>query len=202
MTIEVQVPRWKEFLSKVFAARGGRGGALAVLDDVLPVAAIYDPSALEFHFPRGERVWAIGQQSLSGAGVGPTVRLINPAGSQNLVCVESISVSGTSAAMIVAVGVGAAGAIGATTVGNTDTRGAIAQAIPTADYNAIAPLVLPQYIAHSLPIACNPTDMLGSDAVVILAPGWELKLTGSALLGSFYSTVVGYTRPMDLSEVL
>jgi len=97
MPVVVYENRWNEQLRRLFGARSSL--SLTLLDDIFPVAPLFDPSSPEMRLPRGERP-AEGQGT-SGAVVGQQsfVSVENPTTGQapGLVIVDALYIAGTVA---------------------------------------------------------------------------------------------------------
>lgn len=212
MTTEVHDPRWRELLAKLFVSRGSRGGELVVLDDILPVAPLFDAAEGEYHRNRGEKMWSYFNLIASGAGTFATGKFQNPADSGKLVVIEHAEVSYASALMAI---VGLVQPIttppGAAIAWVMDTRqfatGALYPNIldaPVIDQTPLAGgLSYPAAVGAALPVGSARTALFGAEIDVILKPGTEF-LISSATAGanSFYINIMGYTRAVDPAELL
>lgn len=65
----IQQFRWSRLLAKAFDLKGA-APPLQVLDDVMPVAQLYDPTDVEHHFARDEMLFSVVcTQAAGGAGI-------------------------------------------------------------------------------------------------------------------------------------
>lgn len=199
MTIEVFTPRWKELLSKLFTSRGGRGGPLVVLDDVMPVVQLVDPTQAELHYPRAELSWGYATTTTGGAAQGPTLTIKNPPGSGKLLVIEDLTLSGPSVAMTIALSISVSTG-GGTTAFSMDTRAGLNLPLPQTDTTALVPIVLPCLFAVFMQAGAAPLEVLGVDRAIVLQPGFELRVVGSAVNQTFNIGANGYVRPLDPSE--
>jgi hypothetical protein len=105
MPVVVYENRWNEQLRRLFGARSSL--SLTLLDDILPVAQLFDPSSPEMALPRGERA-AEGQGTAGAvAGQNSFVSVENPTSLQapGLVIIDAIYIAGTVAAETYNIGI-------------------------------------------------------------------------------------------------
>jgi hypothetical protein len=216
MTTEVHDPRWRELLAKLFVSRGSRGGELVVLDDILPVAPLFDASESEYHKVRAEKMvsyFGLANAAAGSAGY-PNVRFQNPANSGKIIVLEHIELSYANAAMYILGNIQPLTApIGVAFSFLMDMR---QQPVGSGFLNADLPLIdftvggAPGTVAPvgaALAALGGRTAILGSRVAVILTPGTEFSVLGSVVAGSvtasnFYFNIMGYTRAMDPAELL
>ena len=201
MTIEVYTPRFREALTKLFVGKGGRGGPLTVLDDVMPVYPLVDPEGTEQHYIRSEDLWMAGTLlPLVGAQFGQ-VAIQNPVGSGAVVVLESFTMS-ASAATPYAVGLvqGTFGAINVQTYPADLRNQPNAMTIPAV--NMAAQAVAPAFAGGAGLLVGNASPVQTLPTPIVITPGWYVLAGLTTANLNLYWAASGYTRLVDPSELL
>jgi hypothetical protein len=212
MTVEVMFPRWRELLTKTFVGRGSRG-QLQVLDDIMPVMPVIDPSESESHYPRGEQLWGWTNATPAVAGQYPTLMIGNDstaAGSPRLVVVESLRMINTTAASVLCIAGKGANTATLHDATNLDGRwNAPGAAVPTKVagvatncYSTVTNL-LPVVNFLSAQVPANSTfELFNMPIACILTPGEAFIAQLQTFNIACYFQVSGYVRQLDPSELL
>lgn len=202
MPLQIFTPRWRDLLNRIFVSKRQSASELSVLDDVFPVASLYDETQGEFHLARGEVAWQGSAVTAAGAGVYSKVGIWNPPGSGHLVIIESAK-SVTSAASLVYgfLAPQAISAGGAWYPIRADTRsiyqGAVnAIAAPAAQGASYVDGALSTGVLVAQAGAANtPTKLLTQD--LILKPGWLFFVQSVTLNLDLRVSFSGYDRPAE-----
>lgn len=115
-------PRWRHLLSTLFTGASGRGSLdLQVLDDIMPVAPLYDATDTRNAWDRGEVLWAFGANVAASVGNSAFVTAWNPTPGW-LTIIEQLVVVTNTAATFFKLEVLANGTGGTATAQVRDTR--------------------------------------------------------------------------------
>jgi hypothetical protein len=203
MTIEVFTPRWGQLLNKLFTGRGGRGGApLIVLDDILPTVPIIDAGEFEAHWARGEFPFAYGQTVGIVAAQYPVAFITNPAGSNTIIIIERVTVSGASAAGVVLGGISSTGALAGVGVVSSDMRcPGVVPGLTTGNLNTAINMTMPQFIAYAPLLGPCEELIPGPPAGFTLTPGNSFNVQLLVLAAGVDVSFTGYTRIVDPGEL-
>jgi hypothetical protein len=210
MTIEVFTPRWKEQLSRLFVGRGGRGGPLTVLDDVMPTAPLVDAAEAELHRTRAEDLWSVAHRVAAVALNQPVFYLDNGPNTGRLVVVEGIRVGDNSVAGRVALrpAIGFTG--GTTSIWKGDFRanyGGTQSFCPLVNIAQVGSGTYawapgqPEYAGAYLPAQSMMIDLITPVRALVLPPNTGFLLYHEGVNSNLAVEVYGYTRPVENLEL-
>lgn len=208
MPLEVWNPRWSRSLQRLFNSKSS-AGPLSVLDDVMPVVQIADPTANENHYQRAEVPFAISGSCAAAAGTYGKVVVDTRPG--YLTVLETIHIGGNAAAMSILAYIGTlSGAACTLQPVSLDLR---TPNVPGLQFsvtdNATAPAGN-EVGRWYFPILAESNLLFGAEAAAVLyndtttssvpAKGAFALVCGSLNVG-FNFWITGYTRPLDAGEV-
>lgn len=209
MTIEVYSTRWANLLKKLFIGKGSGGQLLSVLDDIMPMVGLIDPSEVEHHYTREEQVFAGACQIAAAVGTFTAATLYNKPGSNRLVVIERVTVSGATAACA------AYGQINA-----SNQAGNVPMYVPDLRWANQTALIFPPvpnsvelFQQNNLGAAgtgwshvgyCSALgvieELVTKESAVVLAPGWCFVAGLNAANAGADFAFYGYSRPIDQGE--
>jgi hypothetical protein len=213
MTIEVGHPRWRDQLLDLFGlGRAGGSGPLTVLDDVMPVVVLTDPSSPEATRARGEDFFSCFGSSAALAGNASGLQLLNPAGSGYLVVVQGLLVqSAVAGAYAVFLGPSIVGGVSTFgTDGRDKNPGAVVngwkEPVPLFDLTAQAAQVA--FAAGNAGAVADGAQILAANTIVqalhqpfIVPPGLSLWCQCNVLNQAVTVNAWGYSRLADPAEL-
>jgi len=211
MPLTVYTPRWRDTLNRIFVGKRQGISDLVVLDDVFPTAALFDETQGEFHLGRGEYSWGAASLQVPGVGRNWNGWIINPAGSGNIVVIESIRVAGVAAGagFLWAGGIASypGGAVFPTpgpakTDGRGQVIGNIAPAPPAVQTGYIDQVGGPpgRQIYAWAPVNTATIELLPEAADVVLAPGQAFTFGPDQPNLSWLYNAFGYDRAAEPSD--
>ena len=211
MTIQVQGYRWSQFLQRLFLARGGAGGAgQTVLDDILPVVELSDPTDAENRRMRGEDLFTTGTPYVSGSVAAQFnwAAINNPAGSGKLLIIEQVWAQ-IAAQNLVNVFMRSGALVGAGNLTNAQRDSRLVSnpavgssfPVPTSEVGSNGAMGTPSWRQ----LGSFPCTALMSNIgvpTVVLAPGSQLGIWNTTAAQAVTVMAFGYLRDVEPAELL
>jgi len=204
--------RWRTFIDRPMAAKGGSLKDVQALDDIFPTLSVLDETQGELHWLRGELLWSTWATATSAAAQSAWVQVTNPVGSGRLVVVQSFRIFQCATTNRIRLGI-TNGVLCITPEPAVvlDTRhtptagGSIAEPPATRVLQSPQATVLGSAATFAI-VGVTATVMTPQECLVedvILKPGYQLTVSSEAVGGGGFDwTATGYERvaePLELA---